>query len=226
MAKERGKVLTVKGKINSVISPRKMLYPITHLHGPKDADISVFTSGVSVTATWPFWDISPPFQTSFSYNAKTQPIFLPRRENFSCSGDLKSSFCPFCRHNALKTQTTIIQPVSSSQDFISAALHTKIKPERTQKLKSVITTFTQFYLFSKILKGTISNFLGNLKSKINIFIYKYVPNGVQIPLPIIWFILVNKEFIIFIYMGRVSPQRLPCSSAILKNYKKYRASVT
>jgi len=36
---------------NKLISPRKMLYPITHLHGPKHADISVFTSGVSVTAT-------------------------------------------------------------------------------------------------------------------------------------------------------------------------------
>jgi len=68
------------------------------------------------------------------------------------------------------------------------------------------------------LKGTVCNFLGNLLSKINIFIHKYVLSGVQIPLPNIWLILVNEEFIIFIYMGRVSPRRLPCHSAILKNY--------
>lgn len=49
---ERGRVLTVKGKIReNLIGPRKMLHPITHLYGPKHADISVFTSGVSVTAT-------------------------------------------------------------------------------------------------------------------------------------------------------------------------------
>ena len=37
-------------------------------------------------------------------------------------------------------------------------------------------------------------------------------------MPMIRLILVNEEFIIFIYMGRVGPRRLPCSSAILKNY--------
>ena len=35
------------------------------------------------------------------------------------------------------------------------------------------------------IKGTVCNFLGNLLSKINIFIHKYVLSGVQIPLPII-----------------------------------------
>ena len=62
------------------------------------------------------------------------------------------------------------------------------------------------------------SFLGILLSKINIFIHKYALNGVQIPMPMIRLILVNEEFIIFIYMGRVGPRRLPCSSAILKNY--------
>ena len=69
-----------------------------------------------------------------------------------------------------------------------------------------------------IFKGTMCSFLGILLSKINIFINKYALNGVQIPLPMIRLILVNEEFIIFIYMGRVGPRRLPCSSAILKNY--------
>ena len=68
------------------------------------------------------------------------------------------------------------------------------------------------------LKGTISNFLGILLSKINIFIHKYALNGVQIPMPMFKLILVNEEFIIFIYMGRVGRRRLPCSSAILQNY--------
>lgn len=140
-----------------------MLNPITHLYSPKHADISVFTSGVSVTATWPFWDISAPFQTSLSYNANTLPIFLPCRENFSCSGDLKSSFCPYCRHTALKTQMTMIHPVSFSQDFISAAPHTKMKPERTQKLNECNNHIYSFLLTvtSKILhvcKNIIMNF--------------------------------------------------------------------
>jgi len=49
----------------------------------------------------------------------------------------------------------------------------------------------------------MSTFLCILLFKINIFVHKYVLNGVQIPLPIIWLILLNKEFIIFIDgMGR------------------------
>jgi len=45
--------------------------------------------------------------------------------------------------------------------------------------------------------STMCNFLCTLLFKINIFIHKYVLNGVQIPLPIIWLILFNEEFIIF-----------------------------
>lgn len=52
MAKERRKV-DCKWKTKPT-GPGKIQHPITHFYGPKHADISVFITGVSVTATQPF----------------------------------------------------------------------------------------------------------------------------------------------------------------------------
>lgn len=74
--KRKKEIIDCKWKTKPT-GPGKMLHPITHFYGPKHADISVFITGVSVTATQPFWDISAPFQTHSVIKPTLCPSFSP-----------------------------------------------------------------------------------------------------------------------------------------------------